>query len=643
MMESLRQFVTVRALVIGAILCFCIAVGEPVGVLLIHGSPMCPDFSTGGAVFLFFILTFAINSLLKLMNKRLSLSSHELITVYIMMIVACAIVSWGFVMNLLYLIGGVHYYATPSNNWQELIHPHLKPWLTPQNPEAIRTFFEGLPKGESIPWGAWIVPLISWFSFIIVVYFVMVCMAVIMRKQWVEKERLIFPLTQLPLEMANPGEGNIPPFFKNKVMWLGFAIPAIIHSLNALHSYFHIIPPIELEKYISIMSGSGGICIRTYFEVIGLTFLLTRDISLSLWLFAVIGIVETAVFNRIGFSIGPIQRYSNPGPQTVANQGLGAMIVFVLISLWFARAHIKEVFRKAFRGDKDIDDSEEALSYRTCVFGIIIGFIFLAVWLIFGGLKPLATIMFLFFAFIIFIGLTKIVAQAGLAYGRAPVAPCVATNYAVGGLALGPGGLVSLGLTFAWAADIRTIVMTSTTNALKLTDSTNIKGRRIFTAIIIAILVTLISTSCTVLLLSYKHGAINFGGWQPKGLPTATFQWVVNFIHHPVEIGKAQFGWMAIGATLMFLLTLARARFLWWPIHPIGLTLGLAGPFAWVWFSVFLGWLMKVIIMWYGGPKGFKTARPFFLGLIIGSLATAGFWLIIDFFTGIQGNRLLLG
>ena len=32
-----------------------------------------------------------------------------------MMIVACAIPSWGFTMNLIGLLGGIFYYATPVN------------------------------------------------------------------------------------------------------------------------------------------------------------------------------------------------------------------------------------------------------------------------------------------------------------------------------------------------------------------------------------------------------------------------------------------------------------------------------------------------------------------------------------------------
>ena len=643
MKANFARGITFKSLITGIILCFVLAVGEPIGVMLVHGSPMCADFSTGGAIFLFFRIVFLINFLLKIINKNLALSKQELIIVYLMMIIASSIISWGFMMNLLYLIAGVFYYATPENNWANLIHPHIKPWLAPQNNEAIRTFFEGLPKGGGIPWGSWFTPLSSWFSFILVVYFVMVCIAVMMRKQWVEKERLLFPLAQLPLEMAEKSEGKIPPFFKNRVMWLGFAIPAVIYSINGLSSYFSFISPIQLHRSLSIFAQTTPLSLRIFFEVIGLTFLLSTDISLSLWFFALVATLETGFFNRIGFSIGAMQLYSDPGPQTVANQGLGAMIMFVATSLWFAREHLKNVFRKAFKGIKEIDDSGEALSYRVSVFGLILGILFIGGWLKASGMNLISILVFLFFVLVIIIGLTKIVAQVGLAYGRAPVAPPIATLHSLGSSTLGPVGLVNIGLAFSWIADVRTILLASTANGLKLTDSVGIKGRRIFIPIIIAILVTLVSSAGIILFLSYKYGALNFGGWQPIGLPQNTFKWVANFIQHPASIGKAQFGWMGIGAALMLLVTTARNMFLWWPIHPVGLALGLAGPFAWVWFSVFIGWLFKALIIKYAGPLGYRVSRPFFLGLILGAFTTAGIWLIIDFFTKMTGNVFTLG
>jgi hypothetical protein len=57
-------------------------------------------------------------------------------------------------------------------------------------------------------------------------------------------------------------------------------------------------------------------------------------------------------------------------------------------------------------------------------------------------------------------------------------------------------------------------------------------------------------------------------------------------------------------------------------------------------FSVFLAWLVKTLILKYGGPSFYRLARPFFLGLIAGQFAVSGMWLVIDYFTGMTGNSI---
>ncbi len=42
----------------------------------------------------------------------------------------------------------------------------------------------------------------------------------------------------------------------------------------------------------------------------------------------------------------------------------------------------------------------------------------------------------------------------------------------------------------------------------------------------------------------------------------------------------------------------------------------------------------------YGGAAVFTKTRPFFLGLILGTMVVTGTWLIIDFFTGMRGNGI---
>jgi hypothetical protein len=59
-----------------------------------------------------------------------------------------------------------------------------------------------------------------------------------------------------------------------------------------------------------------------------------------------------------------------------------------------------------------------------------------------------------------------------------------------------------------------------------------------------------------------------------------------------------------------------------------------------MWFSVFVAWLIKAAILKYGGSQLYIFLRPFFLGLILGELVVAGFWVFVDFFTGMQNNHM---
>ena len=88
----------------------------------------------------------------------------------------------------------------------------------------------------------------------------------------------------------------------------------------------------------------------------------------------------------------------------------------------------------------------------------------------------------------------------------------------------------------------------------------------------------------------------------------------------------------------MLLMTIARQRFYWWPVHPIGFPIGGNYLMEKVWFSIFCAWFIKLVLMRYGGANLFKKSQKFFLGLIAGQFMCSGVWLVLDYFTGKIGN-----
>ncbi len=637
----MRENITLRAVIVGLIACFIIGAGEVFSSLVVRDSFLCSDFSTGGAIALLFFLVL-LNAFIRLSGRNWGLSPAELTTVTIMMLVGCALPSWG-VMLLFTLLPGAYYYALPTNRWSTLFHPYFKKWLFPQGEKAITGFFEGLAPGQAIPWSAWTKPLIAWVPFILAFYLLTISIVILLRKRWVEEEKLLFPLAILPTEMTKQEKNSpFPALFRNKLAWFGFAVPFLINSLNGLHSYFHFLPQINLFFPLTLFRKTINVPVRILFEVIGIAYLLTKDVSLSLWFFPLIFLLETGIGNITGFSLGALEPFSWPGNQIVSYQAIGGMIAYLFLSLFTSRKYLKRIFLKAIGKREDIDDSQEALSYRSAFLLLFVSGLFVFFWILTSGLPPLATIIFLFFTLIIFTTLTRIVAQTGLPYGRTPVIPQVLTVRTLGSEAIGNQGMASLGLTYGWASDIRTSVMASTANGLKLTDNQNLNRRKILFPVILAILVSLFASLFALLLFSYRTGAINSGTWQTSSWPTYPWNWAKEYILHPEGFGKAQFGFIGLGMGVMFLLTFFRNYFLWWPLHPVGFALGFGSPASQCWFSFFLAWLIKSLILKYGGSTIYKNSKHFFLGLFLGAFVSQAVWIVIDYLARGGGNRFLI-
>ena len=631
------------AVIVGAIGCVALALGEPFGVMVVKGSPLCADYSAGGAIFVLLIIVLA-NWVLRKLTGGFGLSGQQLAVVYIMMVVSCAIISWGFVMNLIAVMAGPLYYATPSNHWDSILLPHLPPHLIIQNEAASRLFYEGLGPGQSPPWEVWLAPLAWWMGLALALYLVQVSVAVILRKQWVENERLVFPLTQLPLELTwtEGGVDACAAFLRNPLLWLGLAIPFIFHSLNALHSYFPAVPAISRGWGFSILRRHAGFTVSIFFEVIGLSYLLTSDVALGLWLFPVLSTIEMGLLNLYGINTEPAEYGSDPGTPPIAYQGLGAMALLVGVSLWRGRDHLRSVFREAWHGGTGSAQAQEALSYRAAVFGGAAGLVVVLWWLVRSGMNLATAVFFVIVALLILVGLARVVSQAGIAYGRPPVAAPVMTFHGLGSDYIGPAGVGALALSFAWAGDIRTSVAASTANALKIATAAKLPGRPVRIALGTSIIVPLVASSWFSTRMAYAHGGLKLGGWHMQGLARVLYTWIARLMQTGVPTGIGRFGYMGWGGLLYLLIAHLHDTYAWFPVHPIGLTLGLAGPVAWVWFSVFLAWLLKAAILRYGGARTYQRARPFFLGMVLGSFTAAGMWIIIDAVAGGRGNAFTL-
>ena len=634
--------VTPRSLVIGAGLSLLIGVGEPYGAFVIMGSRMS-GLNGPAAFFVFFLWVVAVQVLLGIIHRRLVLDKGELLTIYLMMVVATAFSGAernGFCLMLLGSTAGVFYLATPENNWAERVHPYVAKWMVPHDELGIRWFYEGLPEGESIPWGMWLPPLLWWLVFMVALWMVSICAMVIIRRQWVEHEHLIYPITKVPLAMVEPPSGGslVAPFFTKPLMWGGLLLAFGRESLNALNHYFPFVPVIP--RYlgrIQLLQRTTTVYFSLNLMILGFAYFLKADVMFGMWVFTLLRqLVEGAlVMVRAGMG-EPVSGY---GGGLFAHQSLGAMTALVLFGLWIARGRLQEVFRKAFRGDASVDDADEIVSYRTAVWGVILGLVGMSVWLWRAGLPMWVTPLFLFGALVTFISLTRIIAEAGLPMVFPRNVPLDVVISGIGAKYIGPSGIAALGPTVIWTESLASTMMAHTATGLKLSGEIAHRKRWLLLAIAIAIVVSAVSTFWMSLWVTYREGGINVAGFVTY-LPDFTWTYVAQRIDE--NAGLNWLGWLMrlLGAGVMAGLLILHRRFLWWPLHPLGFVVSMDRVMGTAWFPVFLAWLTKSIVLKYGGLKAYHALVPLFYGLILGQFVAGGFWLIVDYFTGMMGNGL---
>jgi len=671
------------------------------GAVVIHSvtiraSYLAMDFSTPGAVALFFCLVAAVNPLLRLSSGRplaaaglflipglglgclllcpargsflldftflllafasvcfgahllsvlcgrtFALSGQELITVYAMLICACSVASIGFTTTVLPAVTGVFYYASPGNQWSRMFHPYLPKWIAPRDPLVIRRFYEGTSTGAGVDWTAWLGPLCYWSLLLMVLSVVMISVLVILRKQWVERERLVYPMAHLPLAMAEErGAGTTGAFFRQRLMWLGFALPMIFTCLNGLHTYFPAVPRVPLVKSAVIFHGTMSLRFRFSFVMVGFAYLIRKETALSIWVFALLALCQRGVFKFLGVASTENLLYGTNRSAIQSHVGTGAIIVLVLHGLWVSRDHLRDVLRATFCRAADVDDSDEILSYRAAVLSAIGGLVVMIILLLASGIPFWAAAVFLASALILYLGMTRIVVEVGLSNAVSPISPACLVTSTVGGTAFSSAGLACFTQTFLWTGWLRAFVMASAAHSMKLLSEVRGKKRRAFWALLAAILAAIVGSSWLLIRNGYVYGGINFG--YPFLTSTAREPWKYAATLIANSPGPNVTGWITtmMGAAVMGVLIFLRNRFLWWPLAPIAFPLAGIWLMERLWFSIFVSWLVKTVLLKYGGHRAYKYFRPLFLGLILGQFVAAGAWLVIDSFAGAVGNRV---
>ncbi len=632
--------ISTRAIIIGIFLCLVndYWLVQLEVVRYSHPSYAAPFYN---AIFTLLVLT-AVNLLVKRISSRWALSSTELLTIYIMVSITTSICSHNMMAILVSTMGYASFFQSPENRWGELFLTHVPKWLTVNDIPSLRNFYFGnsnLYTAANLK--PWLVPAFWWSVFTGVLLFTTLCITSILRKQWVESERLTFPIIQLPLEMTEESGA----LFRNKYMWMGFALAGTLTLLAGLNYLYPSIPCIRITRqnigqYIvnPPWNAVGGVQMGFYFFAIGLAFIMPLELSFSCWFFFWLTRLELVACRQLGLNeLQVVGSGFDRAYPFLNSQAYGAYFGFFVMSMWTSRRYLGRVFRTAFMGTKEEDESGEAISYRAAILGAVFGILFLSGFALRMGMSLWVVVVFMILYVVLVIVICRIRAELGFpTHDMYPMSPHFLLTTAPGTASLGQQDLIGFTLFTWFNKSYASHPAPHQLESFKLCERRSSSERQMFYAALIAGILAM-PLGFWMLLHVYYHNGGATAKMEQWALGHGRDAWngLAVWLKQPSPPNKTAMEFIGVGFIVVAAMSWLRMRFLSFPFHPLAYALAPSWGVAQLWMPLLIGSTAKFISLRFSGMQGYRKALPFFLGLILGEIAVGSIWTIIGIVLGI--------
>jgi hypothetical protein len=196
---------------------------------------------------------------------------------------------------------------------------------------------------------------------------------------------------------------------------------------------------------------------------------------------------------------------------------------------------------------------------------------------------------------------------------------------------LGTQNLSVLSLYFWFNRAYRSHPMPFQLEGFKMAEKTRMSYRGLFWAMMLAGVFGTFVAFWVILHLNYQYG----GASSNIGPPNVTMifggepwnrmdSWIKVPRHTEVDRAIA----ISVGFVFTIFLNSLRMKIAWFPFHPVGYAVSSSWSMHRLWLPIFIAWIIKLMILRYGGLKLYRQALPFFLGVILGECIVGSFWTI---------------
>ncbi|MBI5724343.1 MAG: hypothetical protein HZA50_10330 [Planctomycetes bacterium] len=685
---------TIRSMVIGLLVALFIATYG-----YINDSIMRLSFIVGNhlpiSVFGFIIIwAVAVNPVLYMIRPSWRFQPGELATMMILALVACSIPGSSTLRVFTQALVLPAKYNNTESGWKDkkvlsYVPPAMLVADGKYDKAVIDQYEQGKPKGHFVgfstlvdgkpdfrltgfgdfPSRQWSKPLLVWAPLILLCSIAVICLSLVVHRQWSSHERLRYPIAQFAGALMEQEPGRpMGSVFRSKLFWIGLGIAFIIYVVNGYYVWnpdsiqIPLVPVVDCRsipfKYTKLMQSLNNWTFlftpRIYLAVMAFAFLLSAEVSFSLGISQVLIVLTFAwLTTSYNFDLSG----DNMQGGNMVWQRFGSYLGLAIMLLYVGRRYYWDVLKSAVTFQPSTRGVESYAIWACRCF--IVAVAAMVVIMAFLGLSwPFALILTVLIM-MLFLVISRVNAESGLFFiqpGWMPV--CVLVGL-FGTVAIGPKAIILMALICTiLCLDPRECLMPFVVNALKIGEQQKIRPSRTGAVGTGAYAIVLAAGVLTMLWAVYSYGYSGdndkFAQNSAKG-PFTLGLWAVTDLKQQEMLQTSEnmgdwqrfispnpnskfFPAAGIGVGLVLLTSLLRLRFTWWPLHPIIFLVWGTWPIQEFSHSFLAGWLINLAVTKFGGSSAYRTVRSLMFGLIAGHLLAglvfmahgAGYYLFAD-------------
>ncbi len=522
-----------------------------------------------------------------------------------------------------------------------------------------------------IPLGQWVKPAMAWTMLIVGLFIGFLGLNVLMRKQWVEFERFTFPLTILPKslfeETVTPDGKVYRTVFRNRVLWIGFAVGLVLALLKGIQFYYPQCPaPVfnvatfgeyftspVIKAFLQNVGIGVGTGIGLSLCLLAIALLIETDILFSLWAFFII----FQLWNLFGKAF-TLTRF--PGYPWEFQQAMGAFIGYAVLAIFVGRHHLAKVFRLVIgrgRPGEDTSSQDEVVSYRQAVLLVVASLATIALWGVWTEMGLKASLLFFGYMLICGFAASKIRAECGAPFGYLTPYFGIQFMTALGGFAVfNSTGMLMATLASGFICTSVFLLMAPVqVEMMELGRHFKVRPRDVGAGLTMGVMGGLFIGGFVLLCWLYGFGANSlkttwpyeqnwyFNGFR-AGEADADRSFSVGTLGNNPELAPMNVSQnvdakgLTIGAAITGVVAFLRMKFMWFPLHPIGYVLASSFFMRGAWFILFLAWLARLVLFRLGGAQVIRRGLvPFCVGMFLGCVASIVVFDVVGICLRLQG------